>query len=188
MRLFFLSLVGCALLFCGCASTSTQPSPASEARQHEFEYYFSGIGGEKTFDDLDSAYAYMNEAIAKFGQVSGKSQAKGGGAVLNGPLPQGNAKVTIVYFMDAFGKDGKNVLTKETADVPKEIRNSVGAYLGLLIFAGDKSACQSSYYLREGYTFTNNSYPENFTAYGNKYTATYKIGWTLKNVYEYLKG
>jgi hypothetical protein len=186
MKMFFVFFVLVPFLFCNCASISEQMNYEKEARQHEFEYYFPSISGERVFADLDLAYAYMNEAIAKFDQISGKTKAKGGGAILNGP-PQSDQSVRIVYFMNAFGQSGQSTLTATTTNVQQELRASIGTVLVFLIFVGDKSGCQSCYYLKDGYVFSNNSYATAFNAYGNKYTADYRVGWTLKNVYEYLK-
>jgi len=185
MKTLFGFFVLIPLLFCTCATISDQMNYDKEAKSHEFEYYFPSINGEKTFTDLDLAYSYMNEAIIKFGQISGKSRAKGGGAILNGP-PQKSENVKIRYFIGAFGLDGQNILTTIENAQP-ELMSSIGAYLVFLIFAGDKSGCLTRYYLRDGYMFESNSYATEFDAYGNKYTAEYKTGWALKNVYEYLK-
>jgi len=185
MKAFFFSVVIFCLFFCICTSLPAQTSSANEAKKHEFGYYFSGISGRKNFANMDLAYTYMNEALSKMKQVSGKNIAKGGGATLEGVSPK-NQDVRIVYFFEAFGTDGKNVLTNATADVSKELKNNMGVLLVFTIFTGKKMACFTSYYIKEGYRFNNNSWENEFTVDGNKYKATYQTGWTLKKVYEYL--
>jgi len=186
MKTFFFSVVIFCLLFCMGTSLSAQ-NYADEAKKHEFGYYFSGISGRKSFSNLDLAYSYMNEASSKISQVSGKKRAKGGGAILEGASPK-NRDVRIVYFMEAFGTDGKNVLTNTTADISKELKDNVGVLLVFMIFTGNKMACFTSYYVKQGFQFNNNSWANEFTADGNKYTATYQRGWTLQKVCDYLKG
>lgn len=188
MKKSFFSVVILCLFFCISVSLSAQQANyAKEARAHEFEYYFSGISGEKNFDNLDSAYAYINEALAKMNQVSGKSRAKGGGGILEGPSLR-NSNVRVIYSMRAFGTDGSNALTSSTTDIPGELRKNIGVFLVFHIFTAEKSVCYPSYYLKSGYVFNSNSKQETFTINGNRYVATYQSNWTVKKVFDYLKG
>jgi hypothetical protein len=174
------------LLFGVYASLSAQANYARLARQNDFSHYFPSLSGEKNFDTLDEAYAYMNEATAKFGQVTGKNRAKGGGAILNGPS-QNIRNVRVLYSIGAFDRNGESTLTNETTDVQKALRDAIGANLVFLIFTGSKAACSNGYYLRQGWQFNNNSYNAVFTVGNNRYTADYRPNWTLRRVYEYLK-
>ena len=189
MKKVFWIIGAVAFLISSCTSISMeeQRNFSNRARENEFSHYFPAISGERVFPDLDSAYNYMNEAIAKFGQVSAMQRAKGGGAVLSG-TPRRNRDVRIVYYISAFGTNGQNTLTERTADVQREIRSSVGASVVFLIFTGEKSAAQMCYYLKSGYQFTNNAYQREFTAYGNKYTADYRPNWSVRQVFDYLRG
>ena len=186
MKLPFLFVLSFLLLFCTFPSLSAQSNYAKEARQHEFEYYFPAISGERAFDNLDAAFTYMNEAMAKFNQVSGKQRAKGGGGTLTGPV-QNIRNVRIQYSIKPYGKDGMPIALDKTADIQKEIKNNVMAELVFLIFTNKKSACVTSYYLKSGYRFATNFKQSQFTAYNVKYTADYPSGWNVNKVYDYLK-
>ena len=186
MRTITLSGITLFLIFCAFMPLSAQANYAKEARQHDFEYYFPAVNGEKTFDNLDAANTYINEALAKFSQSSGKTREKGGGATLNGPV-QNIRNVRVVYYITAFGRNGENILTDKTVDIQKEVRNAVGASLVFLIFTNKKSACYSGWYLKSGWRFSSNNRRKDFTVNGNRYTADYNAGWNVNKVYDYLK-
>jgi hypothetical protein len=177
------------LVFGSCTSMQNQIKYENVAKQNEFDKYFPSASGEFTFSNSDEAYDYINEALAKFAQTSGKRRAKGLAATLTGPaIRLGQAQTKVVYFINMFGGDGNNVLTgKENKEELQGLaKSTVGSYTAFLVFYKGKAVVITCYFLKEGYVFNNNSFQTNFKYASGDYKADYPIGWTAEKAFAYL--
>jgi hypothetical protein len=62
------------LCLVACASMQNQAIIEKAASEHDFSYYFSSSHGQTAFNDIDSAYTFLNEAAAKFSQAGAKKK------------------------------------------------------------------------------------------------------------------
>jgi hypothetical protein len=168
-----------------CASIQNQADIDKAASEHDFGYYFSSPSGSLAFNDIDSAYAFLNEAAAKFRQSGLKKRVQGLSGILNGPAPEiGENKLVAGYFIRA-----DDPIPEETspAEIENILKDSIGSYLGFIVFYEDRSVIISNYYLKDGWVYTSNSQPNYIDYGGNSYEANYPVGWTMERAFRYLR-
>jgi hypothetical protein len=153
------------------------------AAEHDFGYYFSQK--QLAFDDIDSAYTFLSEATAKFRQAGMKKRAQGLSGIVNGPAPgMGGNKVVTGYFIRADDRVPEEASPAEVENILKE---SIGSYLGFIVFYEDKAVIISNYYLQDGWVYSSNSQPNYIEYDGNSYEASYPVGWTMDRAFRYLR-
>jgi hypothetical protein len=187
--------LGIGVVFLGfflvsCASIQNQAAYDKTAREHEFGYYFPSSTGTLAFNDIDSAYDFLNEATEKFRQAGLKRRAQGLSGIVNGPYPEtGENKVEAGYFIFAYGTSGVNVISEESgiAEIENILKDSIGSYLGFVVFYENRAVVISNYYLKDRYVYNSNSQPNYIEYNGNSYEANYPIGWTMDRAFRYLK-
>jgi hypothetical protein len=178
------------LILTSCASMQDQIKYENAAKQNEFSKYFPSVNGEFTFSNSDEAYDYVNEALAKFAQISGKRRAKGLAATLTGPVVRlSQTQTRVVYFVSSFGGDGNNVLTgkENSEELQKLAKSTIGSYIAFMVFYNGKAVVITSYFLAENYVFSNNSFQTNFKYANGDYKADYPIGWNAEKAFTYLR-
>jgi YHS domain-containing protein len=168
-----------------CASMQNQAAFDKAAGGHDFGYYFSSSAGRHTFNDLDAAYAFLNEAAAKFRQAGLKKRVQGLSGIVNGPAPEmGGSRVAAGYFIRADDRIPEEL---GPAEIESILKDSIGSYLGFIVFYEDRSVIISNYYLQDGWVYTSNSQPHYVEYDGNSYEADYPVGWTMERAFRYLR-
>jgi hypothetical protein len=168
-----------------CASTQNQANIDKAAGEHDFEYYFSSSRGQLAFSDIDSAHAFLNEAAAKFRQSGMKKRVQGLSGIVSGPEPEmGENKVAAGYFIRADDKIREGL---SPAEIESILKDSIGSYLGFIVFYEGRAVIISNYYLQDGWVYTSNSQPNYIDFAGNSYEADYPVGWTMERAFRYLR-
>ncbi|MDR2211995.1 MAG: hypothetical protein LBO65_11115 [Spirochaetaceae bacterium] len=181
-----LIVFGVITLF-GCASLKRDKYYADMARENSFADYFPSHSFRKSFSTIEEAYDYINAALAKFSQVSGKPAAKGLAARLTGPAVQTDQPVALGCFMEASGRQTSIDLVNSNKSLDTNIREAISATLVFLIFYEDRGVSISRFYLQQGWQYVSNAQYEEFNTYGNSYTAEYPAGWGTEKAFAYLK-
>jgi hypothetical protein len=70
---------------------------------------------------------------------------------------------------------------------PVNMKDSIGSYLGFIVFYENRSVIISNYYLKDGWVYSNNSQPIYIDYDGNSYEADYPVGWTMERAFRYLR-
>ncbi|MDR2184047.1 MAG: hypothetical protein LBO80_00040 [Treponema sp.] len=184
-RILRAAVVLCIFSLAACASIQNQAGIDKAAGEHDFGYYFSSPGGQFAFNDIDSAYAFLSEAAAKFRQSGLKKRVQGLSGIVSGPAPEmGENKVVAGYFIRA---DDPVPEASGPAEIENILKESIGSYLGFLVFYEDRSVIISNYYLRDGWVYTSNAQPNYIEYGGNSYEASYPVGWTMDRAFRYLR-
>ncbi|MDR2019798.1 MAG: hypothetical protein LBQ14_03440 [Treponema sp.] len=173
------------LFLAACASTQNQADIDKAAGGHDFGYYFSSPNGKHAFGDIDSAHAFLNEAAAKFRQSGMKKRVQGLSGIVSGPDPEmGENKVVAGYFIRADDKIREEL---GPAEIENILKDSIGSYLGFIVFYEGRSVIISNYYLQDGWVYSSNSQPNYIDFDGNSYEADYPVGWTMERAFRYLR-
>jgi hypothetical protein len=186
----FLAAVLCAFSLTACASIQDQSAHGKTAEGRDFDYYFSSLEGKLTFNDIDAAYDFLGEAVAKFGQTGSQRRSKGLSGILNGPYPEmGENKVAAGYFIEAYGTDGANTIPEGSGagEIANHLKNGIGSYLGFVVFYENRAVAITNLYIKDGYEYTNNDQLYYIEYDGNSYEVDYPVGWNMGRAFKYLR-
>jgi len=186
-RIYGIILVAVFLCISSYAAAEGGKDYTALAKEKSFESVFPVPSKSYYFDDLDSAYEFVNIAQARFTLSSGKSKAKGLAAKLTGPAVANKQPVTISYFMAATDGKSEIDLTKINVPLEKAIKNAISATLVFLVYYKDRGVSISNFHLASGYMYNSNSQYSAFTYNNKEYKAEYPIGWGVDKAFSYLK-
>jgi hypothetical protein len=169
----------------GCASVNY----AGLAREQRFEAVFPSHNFTRNFATVDEAYDFVNMAREKFSQASSKIPRQGLAARLEGPVPGKEGPVSLVCLIgDVQDARGWIDLSKSEKPLETVLKEAVSASLVFLVFYNDRGVSISSFFLADGWVYTNNSQIKRFEVLDNTYQADYPVGWGPKKAFSYLKG
>jgi hypothetical protein len=133
----------------GCASLEQERRYAALAEEQSFTDIFPAPDFYRQFSALDEAYDYINTASIKFARsIGNKRREKGLGAKLIGPPLPVYIPVAVVCLIRASDGIGNSIdLSGKDKPMDTALQQAEDAILVFLVFAGDRAASISRFYL-----------------------------------------
>jgi len=186
-KIYGIILVAVFLCISSYAAAEGGKDYTALAKEKSFESIFPVPSKSYYFDDLDSAYEFVNIAQARFTLSSGKSKAKGLAARLIGPAVAGKQPVTVCYFIVASDEKSIIDLTEINTPMEKVIKDAISATLVFLVFYKERGVSLSNFHLAQGWGYNSNSQYRSFRFNNTEYKADYPVGWGVDKAFSYLK-
>lgn len=158
----------------------------TEAKKKDFSSFFPSSRDTRYFESLDEAYEFIGIAEAKLVSSTGKNYTQGLGAKLSGKMNPEEKRVSVAHFFGASGNNG-TVNLSNPRDLEAQLNEAISVVSIYLVFYGDRAISISNFYLDSRYVYSSNSQITSFNFEGNRYDATYPIGWNNEKVFRYLK-
>jgi hypothetical protein len=176
----------------GCASLEQERRYAALAEAQRFADIFPAPDFYRQFSALDEAYDYINTASIKFARsIGNKRREKGLGAKLIGPPLPVHIPVAVVCLIRASDGVGNSIdLSGKDKPMDTALQQAEDAILVFLVFAGDRAASISRFYLDpkwSGYS-NGNAQIQRFTVWENTYETDYPVGWGIEKAFQYVRG